>query len=131
MEESIIQSSINILQPVIEESIVLAGNYCKACNRNTVSSKDLEYCMKYVSMNRVGVHSGSLFPEIYDSESESESESESDEEEEIVEDDQFTRYTGDEEMFKKINQSYDTWTDWVPSCPAEELLKNAINNQYE
>lgn len=126
MEESIIQSSINVLQPVIEESIVLAGHYCKACNRNTLTSKDLEYCMKYVSMNRVGVNLGSLFPEIYDSESDEE------EEEEIDEDDEpFTRYTGDDDTFKKINESYDTWPEWTPTCPAEELLKNAINNQYE
>jgi len=122
----LIETFTNILQPVIEKSIIFAGNYTKASGRTCITSKDIEYSSKYTIMNRVGEDIGSLFPEIYDSEESDESDIE-----EVDEDDPsnvFVRYTGSEQLYNDINNAYDTWDEWEPQSPAETLLKNAIDS---
>ena len=82
-------------------------------------------------MNTVGLHSGSLFPEIYDSDDE-----DSDEENfEIVNEQEeglkFERYSGEDDKFLKINESYDIWDEWVPQNEAEQMIKDSIDNNSE
>jgi hypothetical protein len=115
----------DILIPVLESSMVYACNYCKAAGRSTVTSRDVEYGMKYATRVILGKQIGSIFPEIYE-------ESDSDEDEdpiEIVDDDDepFTRYEGPEEVFNEMNRVYDEWDDWTPETPAEILLRGAID----
>ena len=122
----LIETFTNILQPVIEKSIIFAGHYTKACGRTCITSKDIEYASKYTIMNKVGEDIGSLFPEIYDSEDSDESDIE-----EVDDDDPsnvFVRYTGTEQIYNDINNAYDTWYEWEPYSPAEKLLKNAIDS---
>jgi hypothetical protein len=126
MEENYITTCINIMQPVFEKSIVLAGQYTKACNRKTITSKDVEYCMKYLAMYKVGEDIGSLFPEVYEEDSEDEEIEEVDEDEEP-----FTRYSGDEQLYNEINDAHDAWNEWTPTNPAENMLKNAIDKHNE
>ena len=64
--EKLQESALNIIQPVMERSMVLAAEYADACGRNVILSEDMEYAMKYCAMNEVGKKIGSLFPEIYD-----------------------------------------------------------------
>jgi hypothetical protein len=74
-------------------------------------------------MHEVGQKIGSHFPEIY--------EGDDDEEDmEILEEGEgeFTRYSGDDAVMNKINESYDLWDSWVPMNPSEQILKNAIDN---
>jgi hypothetical protein len=115
----------DILIPVLESSMVYACHYCKASGRSTVTSKDVEYGLKYATRVILGKQIGSIFPEIYD-----ESESDDDEENqvEILDDDEepFTRYEGSEEVFTEMNRVYDEWTEWNPETPAEILLRDAI-----
>ena len=40
---------------------------------------------------------------------------------------EFTRYTGTEDMFVKMNECFDTWESWVPETPLEMSLKNAVD----
>ena len=47
------------------------------------------------------------------------------EEEEDIE---FTRYSGREYKFVKMNMAYDNWKEWVPKNPTEHMLKNAIDS---
>ena len=118
------QTAIDVVQPVMEQAIVFAAEYAKACGRDIILSKDIEYAMKYCAMNEVGKKSGSYFPEIYD-------ESESDEDELEIEDEEdieFVRYSGREYKFVKMNMSYDNWDTWVPKNPTEQMLKNAIDS---
>ena len=117
---------MDILTPVLEKSTLVACEYAKACGRSSVLAQDMEYAIKYCVMYTVGETIGSLFPEIYDEE-------ESDDEEELEEVDEsecppFGRYSGDDEMFKRINEAYDKWDNWQPQSPVEEMLKNAINS---
>ena len=120
------QTAIDVVQPVMEQAIVCAAEYAKACGRDIILSKDVEYAMKYCAMNEVGKKTGSHFPEIYD-----ESESDEDEDELEIEDEEdieFVRYTGREYKYVKMNMSYDNWDTWVPKNPTEQMLKNAIDS---
>ena len=123
--EQIHESAINIIQPVLERSMILAAEYAKACGRDIVLAEDMEYAMKYCAMNEVGKKIGTHFPEIYEEES-----SEDEEEIEIEEDEDvpFTRYSGREYKFVKMNMAYDNWNTWEPKNPSEQMLKNAINS---
>jgi hypothetical protein len=128
MEEQIINSSMEIILPVIESSMVLAAEYAKACGRTAIMSKDMQYAMRYCAMNITGKHIGTLFPEIH------EDDSDSDEDDlEIVDEseDDFTRYSGDNELFNKVNEAYDNWDNWKPYSPIEKMLKNAVDKNSE
>jgi hypothetical protein len=125
MMERYISDMINIVQPVIEKSTLLAAEYCKACGRDIILSEDMEYAMKYCAMNTVGQTIGSIMPEIYDEE-----ESDEEEEEEVAPEDcpPFERYSGTDPVFIWVNEAYDRWDNWVPQNPTEHLLKNAVNS---
>lgn len=120
-----ISSAIDIFKPVMEMAVYSAAKYANACNRNTVTATDMEYGMKYATMNFVGKQVGSYFPEeMYDDDGESESGSETESEE-----DDFTRYEGSDESILAINAAYDAWDEWVPEIPAEILIKRAIDEK--
>jgi len=126
MENQIIDSAVNIILPVIESSMLLAAEYSKACNRTFITSMDLKYAMRYCAINITGRQIGSLFPEIY----EDESDEESDEDDiEVVEENEndFTRYSGDNELYNRVNEAFDMWDAWVPYSPVEKMLKDAVD----
>lgn len=119
------QSAIEIITPVLESAVVLSGHYARACGRDTILAKDMEYCMKYCAMHTVGQQIGTYFPEIYDEVSSSESDMEIDEE---MDESSFEPYSGDDETFLKINEAYDAWDGWNPTNPSETMIKNAIDS---
>ena len=121
MEDQIIDASIQAALPVFEGSVVVASYYTKMCGRTTLTATDMEYGMKYAARNFVG-------PEWL--KGEEEEEEEEDDDVETVDDDdgeEWTRYTGDDPLCLKINDSYDTWDDWIPTSPIESMLKNSIS----
>ena len=120
------EAAINIITPVIETSVIVAGEYMKKCNRGTLTAQDMEYALKYCARNVLGRHIGTLFPELNE-DSESESDADSLEEVNDEEEEPFTRYTGEDEIMIKVNECYDTWELWDPDSPAEIMLKNAID----
>ena len=124
MEEQIIDSAIELLLPVMESSMILAAEYSKACNRTFVSSMDVKYAMRYCAMHVTGRQIGSLFPEIYEDEDEGE-----EDELEVVEEEEgdFTRYEGDNDLYNKVNESFDNWDNWEPYSPIEKMLKDAVD----
>ena len=124
MEEQIIQAGINIITPVLESAIVLGGNYAKKSGRDILTGMDLEYALKFCARNVIGKHTGTLFPELTEESDEVESDNESESEEPP-----FTRYTGDDETLVKVNECYDTWEEWVPLNPTEEMLKKSIDSR--
>ena len=121
------QTAIDIITPVMEKSVILAAQYCRACGRTTITGKDFEYAMKYCARYVVGQDIGSILP----AQDEDEDEDEDEDDVEIVEetdDEGFTRYDGDEDIFRRVNQAVDTWDAWVPESPVERYLFNAINS---
>jgi len=127
MEQQIIKSATDIIQPVFESAIVLAGQYVKACGRNIITGEDVQYALKYCSINYVGRHIGTLFPEDNDEESSEEEDSESDADED---EDPFIRYMGDDVLMNEINQAVDTWNSWIPGSPIEHMLKDSVDKTY-
>ena len=127
-EEAQENALMGILLPVLERSMILAAEYSKACDRDTVLGEDMEYAIKYCVMYTVGQNIGSICPEIYDEESSDEEDLEEVEPEECP---PFKRYSGNDLTFKQVNEAYDRWDAWTPQSPVEEMLKNAINsNEY-
>ncbi len=122
MEEEIIQTCIDFMQPVMEKSVIFAAKYAKACNRDIMTGQDVEYATRYCIMNKVGEDKGSIIPEAYESDSDEE---ELPEEVEGVED-TFTRYQGDDEQMNAINEAYDTWDTWEPTNPLEKIMYNSL-----
>jgi hypothetical protein len=127
--QNMVDTSIQMLLPVFEQSIVLAGDYCKACKRDFITSMDLKYAMRYCAQHVVGRVQGSLYPEVYDADSDSDHDS--DDSLEIVQEDEdsFTRYEGHDLFFVKMNDAFDGWTAWEPQSPIEIMLKNAIEQR--
>lgn len=125
-EQQIIDTAVDIITPVMEQSIVIAGQYAKACERTMITSMDITYAMCYAARNVVGRSLGSMFP---DSGSESDSDSDADSVEEVDDEDNFTRYTGGVQLMNDVNHAYDTWDAWEPYSPIEKMLKNAVDAQ--
>lgn len=124
------QAAIEIITPVLEQSVLLAADYAKACGRDVILSKDFEYAIKYCAMNTVGQRIGSQFPEIYEDNSEDE-DSEDEDALEIVDETEeinFEPYSGDDKKYTDVNESYERWENWEPQTPVEEMIKNAIDN---
>lgn len=121
--EQFVQTAIDIMQPVLESSMILAAQYAKGCGRSTVTGQDVQFAMKFAARNLVGKQIGTLFPELAEADSDSESSVE-----EVDEDEEpFTRYTGDDELLNNINAAVDTWEEWEPTGLAETLLRDSIN----
>lgn len=128
MEQQIIKAATDIIQPIFESALILAGEYTKKCGRCIITGEDVQYALKYCALNFVGKHTGTLFPE--DSEEE---ESDADEDEESdadEEEDPFVRYTGDDSLMNEINQAVDSWDDWIPGSPIECMLKDSVDKTY-
>jgi hypothetical protein len=132
MDKQIIDAAINIFQPVLESSVVLAAHYAKSTERDVVTVQDTQYAMRYCARHITGNTTGSLFPEIYEVSSGDETDSDDD----MIEEDEskipeFTRYTGEDELMNSINECWDTWSSWVPQSEAEIMIKNAIDSYDE
>jgi hypothetical protein len=118
------QSAVDIFLPVFESSVVLAAHYAKATGRDCVTAQDVCYGLMYAARTVTGNQLGSLFPEVY----ESDSDEQEDEEENEDSEEQWIRYDGtDNEHAIKMNECADTWDAWEPESPAERALKNAVN----
>ena len=136
MERDFINSAIDMITPVMEGAMISGAHYAKACGRNTVTSTDVKYGMRYGAQHIAGKQIGTMFPELQDSEDEDgdsdedgEDEDDADEIEEVDEEDEpFTRYTGDDPIMIAMNKSYDEWDQWEPYSPLDHLLKSAIDN---
>ena len=120
-----ITSMVDIIKPVMERGVILAGEYADACGRDVILPEDMEYAMRYCAMYTVG--QGSII-EHSDSDSDSDSESV---DLDILEPDkcpEFLRYNGNDEKFLLVNAAYDRWDEWEPQSQIEHMLKNAINS---
>lgn len=119
------EAALDIFLPVMESATVLAAHYAKACGRDIVLAQDMNMGLMYAARHVTGKQVGTLFPEIYESDSDSGSgswETASDDAE-IV----WARYDGpDDEMALKMNECADTWDSWEPESPAERAIKNAV-----
>ena len=121
MVDRYITGMVDLIKPVMERGVILAGEYAGACGRDVILPEDMEYAMRYCAMHTVG--QVSLIEELdFDSDSE---------ELDVLEPEEcptFVRYNGDDEKFLLVNEAYDRWDEWEPQSPIEQMLKNAINS---
>tara|TARA_R110000803_G_scaffold163324_1_gene226938 strand:- start:967 stop:1359 length:393 start_codon:yes stop_codon:yes gene_type:complete len=129
MEEQIIDIAINSFTPVMEAAAILAGEYCKACGRTTMTGMDMQYALRYSARNVTGRTQGSMFPELEDESDEEDDECDIEEVDE--EDEPFTRYHGADTQMVAINECYDTWHTWAPASPMEQMIKSSIDRISE
>lgn len=125
-------AAIDLFLPVLESATVLAGHYVKACGRNCVTAQDMSYGLMYAARTVMGRHTGSLYPEVYETdESQGDSDSGSDESpcdsDSDSPEDAWTRYEGSDETARNMNECADSWDQWEPTNPAERALKNAVD----
>ena len=132
-EEQIIEAAMNAIQPVLENAVIVAAEYCKATGRDIVTALDMEYGMKWSAMKVTGRVFGSILPEGSDDDSDDEGwETDDDmvvQESEMGFDDEFREYDGDDERYLEVNQAVRDWADWEPETPVEIMIKNAINSR--
>ena len=120
------EAATGLFLPVLESATVLAAHYANACGRDMVTAEDMSYGLMYAARHVLGKQTGSLFPEVYESDSD---ESDGSSSWETVDGETpWCRYTGtDDEMALKMNECADTWASWEPENPAERALKNAVD----
>ena len=132
-EEQIIEAAMNAIQPVLENAVVVAAEYCKATGRDIVTALDMEYGMKWSAMKVTGRVFGSILPEGSDDDSDDEGwETDDDmvvQESEMGFDDEFREYDGDDERYLEVNRAVREWADWEPETELEMMLKNAVNSR--
>jgi histone H3/H4 len=126
MEDAYLRAGINILGNVLEKATENAVYYMIQCDRNTLTSDDMKYGMRYAvrTMGEMSVDTPQIVRDMMIEEEEEDEES--DEEYEDDEDD-FSRYQGDDEKCIAMNEYYDSWDAWEPETPAERLLKKSID----
>jgi len=122
MEDMYIRAGINILGNVLEKATEYGVYYMTLCNRNTLTSQDIKYGLRYSVRNLENIRDMTTTIEelLEDDEEDDEEEWEDDE-------DEFQRYEGDDVKCLAMNECYDTWDDWIPVTPAEILLKKSID----
>ena len=132
-EEQIIEAAMNAIQPVLENAVIVAAEYCKATGRDIVTALDMEYGMKWSAMKVTGRVFGSILPEGSDDDSDDEGwETDDDmvvQESEMGFDDEFREYDGDDERYLEVNQAVRDWADWEPETEIEMMLKSAVNSR--
>jgi hypothetical protein len=121
------EAALELFKPVIETATIIAAQYCKSCGRSTITSEDMKMGMRFAARRVPGVQNESMFPEIYEDSDEEEEEEEEEEDEEEWEEEPFTRYEGDDEQMKLVNEMSDTWDEWEPESPMQEMLKASID----
>lgn len=119
------QAAEEILTPVLEASVLLAAKYATACGRSTVTAHDMALGLMFAARNVTGRHTGTLLSDDDDSDDDDSIEEVDDNEE------PFSEYTGDEELYMNMNRCSQTWDAWEPESPAEVALKTAINKAKE
>ena len=124
MEEQIINSALDIIQPVMECATIVAAEYTKKCGRSVVTPTDIEYGMKFAARNVTGKQIGSFFPEdTSDDDDAMEIETVDDNDAEP-----WTRYTGEDPKMLQVNEAVDTWDQWTPESPIEMSIFRALEN---
>jgi histone H3/H4 len=128
MEDDFIKTAIELITPVMEGAVITAAHYAKACGRNTVTSEDMKYGMRYCAQTVVGKHLGTMFPELQYSDSDEDEEDDMSDIEEVDDGDEpFTRYSGDDELMNSVNKCHDDWDQWEPFSPIEKLIKSSVD----
>lgn len=134
-----------ILNKYMINAIDYAVLYCKASGRDTLTSTDIEYALKFQA------HEFEITDELIDEcekefiaekttswadvEESDESETESIEDYETDDEEEFERCEGDQvvgnDIIAKMNKYHDEWDEWVPESDIHKSIKNSIDKVFK
>jgi hypothetical protein len=141
-----------IMNKYMTNAIDYAVMYCKASGRDTLTSTDIEYALKFQA------HEFEITDELIEEcekefasvkktcwadveesdDDECETGSETDDEcetgSETDDDEQFERCEGDQvanETIAKMNKYHDDWNEWVPQTDTHKSIKNSIDKVFQ
>ena len=125
------------LMKFMENAVVLGAQYAKAAGRDTLTSKDIEYALKYNVHEFVQDDEFEKECDKYvkskmswaDTEDSSEEEYDSEEEEE--EEEEFTRADNSSDpIIIKMNKYVDEWSDYQPTDRLQQIIKQSIDSKF-
>lgn len=127
----------------MERAVIMGSEYAVAAGRDIVTSTDILYALQYQARTYLehvantpdieSVFDKYSEEEVEESEEESsDSEEESSDSEEVEEsEDEFTRCENPTDpLIADMNRYHDTWDDWKPDNPFQQLLKNAVDHTF-
>ena len=132
-----------ILKKYMEYAVKDAAEYCHAAGRNTLTSTDIEYALKYQA--HVFIINDTLLDEcqkeFYDTVSSSsthtlwadveETTDEDDQTTDEDDDEEFTRCDcSDNEKINKMNDYFDQWELWKPDDSIYQSIKKSIDRTF-
>ena len=120
---SFVEIAMDLVLEMVSKSAILAGYYMKACDRKTLTSYDLSYCIKYTAMHF------KTTPEFMTQFNFEDDEEDDDDDPRVVDEDDepFVRYSGKDKIMNDINNAYDIWDTWVPQSPLQKRFKEAVD----
>lgn len=142
VDETLLKKIKGIMIHFMENAITVGCRYVHAAGRDTLTSTDVLYALRYQARTYLdNIENTPNIEELFDKhaeseseEDESESESESEDESESEEDECeecFTRCDDSTDpLIKDMNRYHDTWNQWVPDNHIQMLLKNAVDNVF-
>lgn len=123
LEDAFADAAHKLMTPCFEAAALVAAEYAKACGRDVIMARDFECGLRFAARHVLGKQTETFFPEDAE-EDESDAESIMSVEDE---DGSWTRYDGDDERLRLVNEAVDTWSEWVPETPLEAALKRSID----
>lgn len=136
-----------IMLHFMERAVIMGSEYAVAAGRDIVTSTDILYALQYQARTYLehvantpdiesvfDKYSEEVEEESSDSEeesSDSEEVEDSEEESSEVEEEEFTRCENPTDpVMADMNRYHDTWDDWKPDNPFQQLLKNAVDHAF-
>lgn len=148
VSEEFLKRIKGIMLHFMERAVIMGSEYAVAAGRDIVTSTDIMYALQYQARTYLDhvantpdiesvfdKYSEEVEEDSEDSEEDSEEEESSDSEEEEVEDseeeEEFTRCENPTDpVMADMNRYHDTWDDWKPDNPFQQLLKNAVDHAF-
>lgn len=151
VDETLLKKIKGIMTHFMENAITVGCRYVKASGRDTLTSTDIMYALKYQARTYLdNIEQITNIEDIFDKYAESEDNSEEDDIEDNIEDNSeddiednsednseddidecFTRCDDSTDpLIKDMNLYHDTWDQWVPDNPIQTLIKNAVDNVF-
>lgn len=147
VSEEFLKRIKGIMLHFMERAVIMGSEYAVAAGRDIVTSTDIMYALQYQARTYLDhvantpdietvfdKYSEEVEEESSDSEeesSDSEEVEDSEEESSEVEEEEFTRCENPTDpVMADMNRYHDTWDDWKPDNPFQQLLKNAVDHAF-
>jgi len=135
VDKDFLRMVMSVMTILCEEAMHTAVKYAKCCGRNSVTSKDTMYALKYESHAFWDKDIDERFVERLQEErthtyetTDDEDSNDDDNDEDESEEEEFTSefVSGDRLFYDRVMKICDDWDRWQPDDPVKRLLKHSI-----